>query len=128
MSANQKESTQSSESMNIKVNFRIGRMPSVYAHHMLIQPGEQEVVISFFEITPPFVLGDDEDQLKHLQETGVMADCVARITVSRGRFAGFANAMQEIANAIQQMPDSDSSELQEENANAQRSGDNQENK
>lgn len=72
MSANQKESTQSSESVNIKVNFRIGRMPSVYAHHMLIQPGEQEVVISFFEVTPPLILSDNEDQLKHLR-SGALA-------------------------------------------------------
>jgi hypothetical protein len=40
---------QSAETMEIRVNFRVpGRMPAVYAHHIFIQPGQQEVLISFF--------------------------------------------------------------------------------
>lgn len=117
------EPTSTPESANFKINFRIpGRMPSVYAHHMLIQPGEQEVLISFFELIPPVMLGDNEAQLKLLQETGIAAECVSRITVAKSRFQGFAAAMQQIASLI-------SSEVSEEKGqeNADTSGDSPEN-
>lgn len=100
------------ESLNVRLNFRVpGRMPSVYAHHVLIQPAEHEVLISFFEIVPPLAIGDSEDQLKLLQETGVIAECVARITLAKSRYAGFAAAVQQILNLI-------TSEQTEETVNA----------
>lgn len=119
MSEKEEKSSGSPETVNIKVNFRIPtRMPGLYAHHMLVQPGEQEVTISFFEVIPPLFQGDNEEQLKKIQEVGLTAECIARIIVSNNRFPGFAAAMQQVVVQI-------SSELQEETENASASRDNQ---
>src|SRR5205085_12361404 len=94
------EQNKSPEPVEVKLNFRIpGRMPTVYAHHMIIQPGDYEVTLSFFEVIPPLVT-DGEDQLNLLREVGIVAECVARITVAKDRFAGFARAIQQIASQI----------------------------
>lgn len=72
-------------------------MPSVYATNIVVQMTDFEVVLSFYETQPPL----DTDSLKTpdaetLQRTGVRADCVARVTVARGRFEGFANVISGI--------------------------------
>lgn len=84
------------------MNFRIpGRMPTLYAHHMLVQPGEEEVVLSFFEVIPPLVYGDNaEEQIREIEEGGVIADCVARITIAKKRYRSFVEAMQQILEPI----------------------------
>ena len=88
-------------SVPVKVNFRItGRMPTLYAHHMVVQPGEHEVTISFFEVVPPLITDNSEDQIKLLQEVGIVAECVARITVAKSRFPGFAQVMQQILSQM----------------------------
>jgi len=97
----QKEETP--DSIQVKLNFRIPpRMPTVYAHHMLVQQGEFEVVLSFFEVTPPIIIEQiaDTDRLKFLQETGLVAECVARVTIAKDRFPGFAQALQQIVSQI----------------------------
>ena len=89
----------SPDEINVRLNFRIPpRMPSVYAHHMLVQSGEFEVVLSFFEITPPIITEKlpESERLKILQEAGVVAECVARITIAKDRFPAFANALQDV--------------------------------
>jgi hypothetical protein len=89
------------ESVQVKLNFRIlGRMPSVYAHHMFVQPQANEVLLSFFEVVPPPVFDASQDRIKFLQETGVMADCIARITVARDSFPSFVEAMQTALNQL----------------------------
>ena len=105
------------ETIEVKLNFRMRPgMASVYAHHMIVQPGEHEVILSFFEIIPPLV--NTPDQVKYLRETGLMADCIARITVAKERFPLFAMAMQQVLSQL-------SSEQQEEQSNAGSSRNNQ---
>jgi len=85
------------DSVELKVSFRIpARMPTLYAHHLMIQPGEHEVLLSFFEVIPPPAVAKDADQMKKLQESGVIAECIARITIAKDRFPSFAKAMQDI--------------------------------
>lgn len=107
------------EEIQVKLNLRIPpRMPSVYAHHMFIQPGENEIILSFFEIIPPLVLpGEAEERLKHIQETGVVAECVARITVAIDKLPIFANAMQQFAGQMiaSQKQDADTAKDSTEN-------------
>lgn len=80
----------------VKLNFRVfGRMPSVYAQHMSIQPGQHEVVLAFFEVIAPPIVGPQEDMVKQLVEHGVVAECVARVTIANGRFPAFVGAMQQ---------------------------------
>jgi hypothetical protein len=97
-----KESEASPDTLKVKVNFRIGgRMPSVYAHHMLVQPGENEVILSFYElILPPFAGQPSDEQLKAIEENGLVADCVARVTIAKNKFPGFAAAMQQIVDFL----------------------------
>ncbi len=101
------EKTTPAPDVEVQMNFRIpGRMPGVYAHHMLVQPGPYEVTLSFFEVIPPVMLPgqSQEDNVKQLQETGLVAECVARVIIPNPRFAGFANAMQEIVTRITAKP------------------------
>lgn len=91
------------ENLQVKLNLRVPNgMASVYAHHMFIQPGENEVVLSFFEIIqPPLLPGQERtDRLKYMQEVGLVAECVARVTVALARFPEFAGAMQEVSTRI----------------------------
>lgn len=86
----------------ISINFNAPiEMPSVYATNVVIQPGEYEVVISFFEVQPPmFTSQDEKENLAILKKVGVRADCVARVTIAKDRFEGFANAMKQIATGM----------------------------
>jgi hypothetical protein len=117
---NEKSSeTESNEPTWIRVNFRIpSRMPALYAHHMLVQPGDHEVTLSFFEVIPPPLL--EEDQLKLMEETGVTAECIARITIAKNRFPAFVKAMQDGLSRI-----SPQKEVGMEQANADSSKHNQ---
>ena len=103
--------------LQVKLNFRVHpRMPSVYAHHMLVQPGQNEVLLSFFEVVPPLIAASGEpsgEQLRLLQETGVVAECVARITIAIASFPSFAKAMQDMLIHI---PVPKDSQVEEDNA------------
>lgn len=99
------EKNTSADSIRVKLNFRVpSRMPTLYAHHMTIQPSENEVLLSFFEVIPPLTLGEPEDQIKALQETGVIAECVARITVAKNTFPDFTQAMQQTLSQMSSEP------------------------
>src|SRR5882724_2969231 len=85
----------------VTLNFRIPpRMPSVYAHHMTVQPGECEILLSFFEIIPPLILGDPQVALERIKDSGVTAECVARVTIAKDRFGLFAESMHDIATSL----------------------------
>jgi len=83
-------------------------MPSVYAQHMIVQPLEHEVVLAFFEVVPPLVTEKlSEDQVKAIQEAGIVAECVARITVARDTFPAFAQAMKQAIEQYESKTDAD---------------------
>lgn len=75
-------------------------MPGRFAHHMMSQIGEGEVVLSFFESIPlpPF---ETDEQRKAVLERGVPTVCVARIIVPLYRFADFVNALQGTLKKIE---------------------------
>lgn len=75
---------------------------SVYATNIIIQPGEYEMVLTFFEVQPPLLLGSQEENIALLRSAGVRADCVAKITVSKERFEGFADAMKNMAGELKE--------------------------
>ena len=105
--------------VRVKLNFRVpSRMPTLYAHHMFVQPAQHDVLLSFFEVIPPLVTATGEpspDQLKLLEETGITAECVARITIAKDLFPGFAKAMNDILE--QATAPSVTLEAKEKNAN-----------
>lgn len=66
-----------------------------YATNMVIQQLENEVLISFFEIKPPIILGSPEQIQKQLEELGsVNADCVAQIIVAKNKMPNFIEALE----------------------------------
>lgn len=86
---------------SIPVKHRIpARMPSVCAHNVIVQSLPESIVVSFFEtILPPKTEFSLED-LRHLSETGVISECVARITMTPQAFVEAAAAIERIAKGV----------------------------
>ena len=56
---------------------------SQYSNNVLVQAGQYEIIISFFEAQIPILLGQPEENKKQLEELGtIRVDCVSRIVVS----------------------------------------------
>jgi Protein of unknown function (DUF3467) len=56
---------------------------SLYANNVLVQAGQYEITISFFEAQIPVLLGQPEENRRKLEELGsVRAELVSRIVVS----------------------------------------------
>lgn len=92
---------QAQEDVQVPLRFNIPTgMTSRYAHHMLVQPGENEVTLSFFEVFPPLLLGSPEQQKEILQKEGVKAECVARVTIAKARYFGFVKAWESIIEQL----------------------------
>jgi hypothetical protein len=89
--------------IDIPLHFNIPiEMPSVYATNMLVQSGEHEVIISFFEAQVPVFVEEDEDNIETLKKVGIRADCVAKVTIAKDRFEGFANAIKGFADRLKE--------------------------
>ena len=69
-------------------------LSSRYAHHLVIQSTDQEVILSFFELKPPIVLGSEEVQRAALKD-GITAECVARVIVAKARYPDFVRALSD---------------------------------
>lgn len=68
---------------------------SRYANNVLVQAGQFEVIISFFETQLPMLLGTPEENKEKLTELGsVRAECVSRIIVSPELVPSIINALQ----------------------------------
>ena len=100
--------------ITLNINFKLDDTPSRYATNILIQQGKDEVVINFFEAMAPAILpdasvDDRRVQFERLQETGVTAVQVAKLTVSKSRFVGMAQAFHDMGLIILgQQPESES--------------------
>ena len=58
-------------------------LPVLYVNHMTAQHTEDEFLISFFQIAPPMLSGEPEEQHAQLESlTSVEALCVARFAVT----------------------------------------------
>jgi hypothetical protein len=71
-------------------------LASRYSNQVLVQFGQYECNISFFDIKPPVVVGTPDEQrelVKNLK--AVRAECVARIVVSLEFFPTVVKTLQE---------------------------------
>lgn len=86
------------DEMEVPVRFRIPvGMASVTAHQIIIHTNPDGVLLSFFEVIPPVILNSaSEEQKRAILQAGVVAECVARITVPNSKYAEFVNVMQEV--------------------------------
>lgn len=64
---------------------------SGYATNMLVQSGESELYVSFFEVPPPILFGPEDS--KNLES--VNAECIARIIISPDRMGNFIEVLQQ---------------------------------
>ena len=73
-----------------------GDIISRYATNMVVQHTEHEFIVSFFEVRPPVLLGEVEEQEAALEQVkSVRADCVARIIVAPERLKEFIQVLQD---------------------------------
>lgn len=86
----------------VSVNWHIPTgLASRYAHHMLVQATEFEVTLSFFELKPPVILGDTPPEVvKDILKQGVLAECIARVTIAKARYPEFLQAFTSVVSAI----------------------------
>jgi hypothetical protein len=66
-------------------------MGSGYATNMLVQSGEHEFFVSFFEANPPVIL--DPKDIEKIES--VRADCIARVIISAERMGRFIEVLQQ---------------------------------
>lgn len=78
----------------IPIHWDFGDVKSVYATNILVQAGEGDIFIAFFEIRPPIVFSESDRE----SVASVTAQCVARVVVSPDRMQGLIDAMQRILN------------------------------
>lgn len=70
-------------------------MQSKYANNVLVQTGQYEVVVSFFEAQLPILLGPPEENKQKLEElASIRAECVSKIVVSPDFLKVLINALE----------------------------------
>lgn len=94
----------------IPIRFRVpSRLPSVIAQHLIVQPTDGGVLLSFYEVIPPVVTQPlSEDEIKEIKEAGVIAECVSKVFVPSSKYIDFVNTMNSI------LPVSDESDKSDE--------------
>lgn len=85
------------DTLKLPLDFRIPEWMSVsYVTTVVAQHTEHEFVISFFEVTPPLIVGDAEDVRRRQHEyTSVPATCVARVALAPARMEQLISVLQE---------------------------------
>ena len=68
-----------------------------YATNMLVQRGENEYYISFFETKPPVLLGTPEQINKKVEGIkSLQANCVAQVIIAAEKLPSFIEALQDM--------------------------------
>ena len=78
-------------------------MPTVYAHHIMAQDDDNDIVVSFFEQILPFIPEDEEKRkaaIEKIQAEGVTAECVAKIRIGKHRLPLFAELLNQLNERI----------------------------
>lgn len=78
----------------ISWNFPEG-LQSRYATNVLVQSGQFEIIISFFEAQLPVLMGQPEENKAKLEQLGsIQVECVAKIIVSPENMPTIISALQ----------------------------------
>jgi len=66
-----------------------------FANHMVVQKDEHDFHISFFQITPPLIVGTESERREQAEKLqSIPAKCVARIVVAEGYLPRVIAALQ----------------------------------
>jgi hypothetical protein len=72
---------------------------TIHATSMVVQCDGRDFILSFFEVLPPLLLGEDiKEQAEKL--TSVRATCIARVLVPGNKFAAFAQALAKSVQRV----------------------------
>lgn len=78
-------------------------LTSRYANNFIVQHGPGEMIISFFEIEPPIIVGDAEQKRAQTAAlTSIRAKCTARIVITVDRAPELAKIISENYESYQQ--------------------------
>lgn len=90
------EIQQQSEIITLPIDWHFAEeLHSRYANNVLVQAGQHEFIISFFEAQPPLLLGSPEENKAKLKQMGsVRAECVSKIVVSPEVIPELISALQ----------------------------------
>ncbi len=82
--------------LQVQYEFPESMAIGAFANHMLVQTDEHDFHLSFFQITPPMIVGSsDTERMQHVKGlTNVSARCVARVVVSDGMMPKIIEALQ----------------------------------
>lgn len=85
-----------SEGISLRVDWRIPEgTQSQYANNVLVQAGQYEITISFFETQLPILLGSPEENKRKLEALNVVpAELVSKIVVSPEFLPVLMNALE----------------------------------
>ncbi len=77
--------------MQVPIRFEVpSNLVTRYATNIVAQPGDYEIIISFFEAHPPIIFGPQSVADSPI----VPAECVARVAVAAGRLPDFITVLQ----------------------------------
>ena len=90
-----KNPKESAKIVSLPIRWQSEGAPSVFANQMIVQADENDFHLSFFEIVPPLIVGDEAEQRKQAESLGgVTARCVVRVVINADRMQKFVDAMQ----------------------------------
>lgn len=72
-------------------------LESNFVSNVVVQHQADHFVLSFFEVWPPPILGDTEEELEHILDSieEIEATCVARLVVTPRRMREFIDVMSD---------------------------------
>jgi hypothetical protein len=80
-------------------------LTSRFVNNVVVQHQNDSFIISFFEVIPPLILGDTEEERERILNSinSVKAECVARLIVSPQKMEEIIAAMSQNLQNYQKM-------------------------
>jgi uncharacterized protein DUF3467 len=96
MSEEIEQEQQQSDEITLRVNWHFPEgLQSRYGNNVLVQAGQSEFIISFFEMQLPILLGPPEENKAKLKEMGsIQAECVSKVIIPPRLVKGLIDALQ----------------------------------
>ncbi len=74
---------QSLEGVSLPINWHVSEaIHNLYIHNVVVQPGQNEIMLFFFETHIPPYIGSPEANREYLQKQSVRFECVGKFVVT----------------------------------------------
>jgi hypothetical protein len=78
-----KQENQSPEGVFIPVKWNVSEtIHNQFVHNVIVQPGQNEITLFFFETHVPPYIGSPEENKEYLQQQAVRFECVGKFVVT----------------------------------------------